>query len=165
MRLRSLEYCSSSNGESRTESDVLCGTTIVGDASRGEELALVPRSALTGSNTAGLSVSAKIFTLDACDVQMMLATMILCTATCTTKNYIYYTLQTSGCSDQEVEMVVHHVTSCSHHTEHAAIATSKALMFIPTSCIDEAMKINSQFQSVSGSDAADLKNNHTNHVI
>ena len=31
----------------------------------------------------------------------------------------------------------------SHHTEHAAIATSKALMFIPTSCIDEAMKINS----------------------
>ena len=81
----------------------------VGDAGRGEELALVPRSALIESNMARLSVSAKIFTTDACVVQMMLATMILCTVT--TKNNIYYTLQTSGCGDQEVEMVVHHVTS------------------------------------------------------
>ena len=103
MRLRSLVYCSSSNGESRKESDVLCETTIVGDV---EELALVPRSALIESNMARLSVSAKI---DAYVVQMMLATMILCTVT--TKKYIYYTLQTSGCGDQEVEMVVHHVTS------------------------------------------------------
>ena len=106
MRLWSLVYCSSSNGESRKESDVLCETTIVGDASRGEELALVPRSALIGSNMARLSVSAKIFTLDARVVQMILATMILCTVT--TKNYI---LKTSGCGDQEVEMVVCHVTS------------------------------------------------------
>ena len=68
------------NGESRKEGDVLCETTIVGDASRGEELALVPRSALIGSNTGRLSVSAKIFTLDACVVQMVLATMILCSS-------------------------------------------------------------------------------------
>ena len=67
-----------SNGESRKESDVLCETTIVGSASRGEELVLVSRSALIGSKTARLSVSAKIFT-DTCVVQMMLATMILCT--------------------------------------------------------------------------------------
>ena len=57
----------------------LCETTIVGGASRGEELVLVPRSALSGSNMERLSVSAKIFTLDACVVQMMLATMIICT--------------------------------------------------------------------------------------
>ena len=46
-------------------------------------------------------------------------TMILCTVT-TKKKLIYYALQTSGCGDQEVEMVVCHVTS-RHHTEHAAI--------------------------------------------
>ena len=58
---------------------------------------------------ARLSASVKIFTLDASVVQMMLATMILCTVT--TKNDTEYTLQTSGCGDQEVEMVVRHVTS------------------------------------------------------
>ena len=38
---------------------VLCETTTVGDAGRGEELALVPRSALIGSNMADLKISHK----------------------------------------------------------------------------------------------------------
>ena len=71
-RLLSLVFCSSSNGENRTESDVLCETTIVGYAGRGEELALEPRSALIGSNMARLSASPKIYTLAVCVVQMML---------------------------------------------------------------------------------------------
>ena len=71
MRLRSFVYCSSSNAEKKAAFQ--CETTIAGDASRGEELALAPRSASIGSNMARLSVSAKIFTLDACVVQMMLA--------------------------------------------------------------------------------------------
>ena len=83
----------------------MCETNVVGDASRGEELALLSRSALIGSNMARLSVSAKIFTLDACVVQMMLATTILCTEIIQN----YNTLQASGCGDQELEMVMRHV--------------------------------------------------------